>query len=369
MKRVSLVYLGSTGAGPVYSLEMAKALAESNQCELQVVISSYIKNIDHWKEYFETHRKVEFHIIDTYKRSIFGVLKTSIFDSRKKQFLVDLILNFKSDFLYVPFGLVWASNVYKRLNKNVQIITTIHDPHPHESIFKDFKLYVFNAIVGNESIHKANRIIILNKKDVDYVQNRYKKPVYVIPHASFNYYVQALDGNFTIKRTIGFFGRIEPYKGLDLLITAFEKLPLNDVKLIVAGRGKIDRITENKITANNNITLINRYIQDDEYQNLMNQIDFVVLPYKRASQSGVIPMSFAFGKTVIATNVGALEEQIPIGTGIVVEPNEEAISRAICQLYESPQDIQKLGTASKKYADTELTWTYSAELLLNIFDK
>jgi len=367
-KRVSLVFLGSTGAGPVYSLEMAKALAESHRCELQVIVSSSSKNIINWKECFDNNKNVDFHIVDTYKHTILGVLKTKLFDLKKKQNIVDLILNFESDVLYVPFGLIWASYIYKCINKQVEILSTIHDPHPHESFFWGFKWFIFDNFVGNESINNVNRIIILNKKDVEYVKNKFHKPVTVIPHASFNYYVKALNENSTLKYTIGFIGRIEHYKGLDILIDAFEKISRNDLKLIVAGCGSIDRFTADKIAANNNITVINRYIKDEEFQELFNQIDFVVLPYKRASQSGVIPMSFAFGKTVISTKVGALGEQVPCGTGLLVEPNAESISRAICQLYKDPQQIFVLGAAAKKYAETELTWAHSAKLLLNIFE-
>ena len=368
MKRVSLVFLGTIGAGPAYSLEMAKALTESNQCTLQVIISEDIRNIDKWKEYFDNHLRVDFHIIDAYKRSIFSVVKTRFFHTRKKQYLINLIVNNQSDVLYVPFGLLWASYVYKRINNKVKIITTLHDPQPHESILMDFKLFIFNTFFGNETINKVHSIILLNKKDVEYVQNKYNKPVNVIPHANFNYYVRTLNMNPTLKSTIGFFGRIEPYKGLDLLIEAFEKLGRFNIKLIVAGSGLIDNITARKIAANKNITLINRYIADEEFQGLMDQVDFIVLPYKRASQSGVIPMSFAFGKTVIATKVGALEEQVPFGTGLLVETNADSMSRAICQLYENPRQINLFGAAAKKYADKELSWAYSAKLLLNIFE-
>jgi glycosyltransferase involved in cell wall biosynthesis len=98
-------------------------------------------------------------------------------------------------------------------------------------------------------------------------------------------------------------------------------------------------------------------------------IDFVVLPYKRASQSGVVPMAFSFGKTVIATNVGALSEQIPQGTGIVVEPNSTLIAESIDKLYSTPNLILDYNKNAKKYADTELSWEHSADLFHNILDQ
>ena len=80
-------------------------------------------------------------------------------------------------------------------------------------------------------------------------------------------------------------------------------------------------------------------------------------------------MAFAFGKTVVATNVGALDEQVPEGTGILVAPNSDDIASAIDALYSDVEQIKTLGMNAQRYAQTELTWEHSAELLLNYLDK
>ena len=118
-----------------------------------------------------------------------------------------------------------------------------------------------------------------------------------------------------------------------------------------------------------NIELINRYIDDDEFQPLLDSVDFVVLPYKRASQSGVIPMCFAYGKTVIATNVGALVEQVPEGTGIITTPDAADICAEIDDLYKKQDKIFQLGSRAKRYAEEELSWDKSAKLLLNFTEE
>ena len=362
--KISLVFLGTTGAGPVYSLEMARALYESKRCHLQVIISENITNKVQWVNYFSQCQDVDFHIIETYAHTSLSVLKTLYFDFEKKRYLVDLIKGFQSEILYLPFGLMWSNYVFRRLHDNVRIISTIHDPHPHDSMFGGFKWFLLRILSDRGQDRLVNDVVILNKKDVDFVQRKFCKNVCVIPHASFHYYVKE-QCNYGIKYKIGFFGRIEPYKGLDLLVEAFEHQENKNLKLLIAGSGAIDSYLKSRIESNSNIELINRYIEDDEFQELINQIDFVVLPYKRASQSGVIPMSFAFGKTVISTRVGALEEQIPEGTGVLVEPNSSAISEAITKLYSMPSDIVKMGKSAQLYAQTELTWAHSADLLLN----
>ena len=91
----------------------------------------------------------------------------------------------------------------------------------------------------------------------------------------------------------------------------------------------------------------------------------MVLPYLRASQSGVIPMSFALGRTVIATRVGALEEQVKEGTGKLVEPDSKCIADAIDTMYATENRIVEMSKRAKEFADYELTWAHSAELLIN----
>lgn len=366
--RISLVSIGTTGAGPVYSLEMAKALTESKHCQLQVIISSHISNLAQWIDYFRQHLDVDFQVIETYQHSTWAVLKTMYFDWDKKANMVNLIRHFKADVLYIPFGLMWAPYVFKKIHQDVRIVTTLHDPHPHDSLIGGFKWFVFRNMPGQKSSQFVDDIVILNKKDVEFVKNKTGKNVTVIPHASFSYYVKDNNTDYSIKNTIGFFGRIEPYKGLDLLVEAFEKQSNPNLKLLIAGSGGIEESLKSRILNNDRIELINRYIEDDEFQSLIDRIDFVVLPYKRASQSGVIPMAFAFGKTVIATNVGALDEQVPEGTGVLVAPDSAKISIAINELYSKPSQISTYGRNAQHYAQTELTWEHSAKLLLDYLE-
>lgn len=363
-KRITLLFLGSTGAGPVYSLEMAKALVASGQCQLQCVVSQRVSNIDDWVNSFR-ERNVKLEIVDTYKHSKLW-FAISLLEFWKVKRIVKTIRIFQPDVLYVPFLLTWDFLLYPRLYKKMRIIATLHDPHPHDVSKNLFAKWINKQ---NKQAYKyVNDVVILNNSDVQYVRDNYCPNVHVIPHASFSSYVKDTDVEKEIKHTIGFLGRIEPYKGLDLLIEAFEQLD-NKYKLIVAGSGKIDETTYKKIVENDRIELINRYIEDDEFTGLINRMDFVLLPYKRASQSGVIPLVFAHGKSVVATNVGALQEQVPENTGRITEPIATALAQAIKEMYEAPAVILEYGKAAKAYADRELTWESSAKKVLDIVNQ
>lgn len=362
--RISLVSLGQTGAGPVYSLEMAKALALKEGCDLQVIISENITNRNAWDKAF-INSNVDYHVIKTYNHNALSVL-LSCFNINRQERLVGLIKGFGADVLYLPFGLMWSRYVLWRLHKNLKIIKTLHDVEFHDS-FKNLSIAELGYFIINYGSDKyCDGTIILNKKDKLIVEERTNKPVAVIPHASFSYYFddkRLID--YSIKKRIGFFGRIEKYKGLDLLVDAFEMCNVEGLKLLVAGSGNIEDNLYKRIASNNNINLINRYIEDEEFQTLLDTVDFVVLPYKRASQSGVIPMCFAAGRTVVSTNVGALSEQVPEGTGLIVGPDVDNLTNAISYLYDNQELINTFSRNAKGYADKELSWDYSAELLIS----
>lgn len=363
--RISLVSLGQTGAGPVYSFEMAKALSVRNDCELQVIISKDITNLDDWNSIcIESNTMLC--VINAYKRTKSSVILNR-FNYYKLENLISLIQNFHADILYIPFGLMWARYIFWRLHKQVKIITTIHDVIFHDTPFKlsiaELGSYLLN-IGSNKFVHGH---IILNNKDKKHLSQSCHKPLCVIPHAGFDYYMhnKSIQSNNSIHKCIGFFGRIEHYKGLDILVEAFERCSTQNLKLIIAGNGTIPHNLKKRIVQNNSITLINRYIEDFEIEDFLSNVDLVILPYKRASQSGVIPLCFAAGKAVIATNVGALNEQVPEGTGVIVSPSHYEIADTIDYLYSHQDTIISMGKSAKSYAETHLSWNKSADLLIN----
>ncbi|MCD6327888.1 glycosyltransferase family 4 protein, partial [bacterium] len=127
-----------------------------------------------------------------------------------------------------------------------------------------------------------------------------------------------------------------PYKGLDLLIEAMPIIRKRlNAHLLIAGefwesRERFDKIIKD-LKLEENITIIDDYIPDNEVSLYFNTADIVVLPYREATQSGIIQIAYGFRKPVITTDVGGLPDVVEEGkTGYVVpKDSPPAIADAV----------------------------------------
>jgi glycosyltransferase involved in cell wall biosynthesis len=125
------------------------------------------------------------------------------------------------------------------------------------------------------------------------------------------------------KKVILFFGLIRHYKGLDILIEAFSQLS-DDYHLLIVGEiyGEEKEYAEliNQHNLQAKVTFINKYVPDNEVSSYFSAADVCVLPYRSATQSGVIGVAYHFNLPVITTDVGGLKEVIePFQTGMIIE--------------------------------------------------
>ena len=127
------------------------------------------------------------------------------------------------------------------------------------------------------------------------------------------------------KKILLFFGLIRDYKGLETLIKSIVLLP-KDYFLVIAGEcyGDFSKyqllIDENNLS--DQILVHNKFINDDEVKYYFSGADVLVLPYKEATQSGVIAISNHFCLPAIASKVGGLPQMILHNAeGLIVDEN------------------------------------------------
>jgi glycosyltransferase involved in cell wall biosynthesis len=128
-----------------------------------------------------------------------------------------------------------------------------------------------------------------------------------------------------------FFGRIRRYKGLDLLRDAWPLLRAAHpaATLRVVGEGDVDGCAPG-LAALPGVTVEQRWVADGEMAAEIAAGGTLVLPYREASQSGVVPIALSLGVPAVATAVGGLAAQVVDGvSGLVVAPEAEALAQAM----------------------------------------
>jgi glycosyltransferase involved in cell wall biosynthesis len=151
------------------------------------------------------------------------------------------------------------------------------------------------------------------------------------------------------------FGRLLPYKGLDLLVDSLKLVgPRHGLSVRVVGSGP-EGPELAALRALSGVTVENRWVPDTEVGALFSWADAVVLPYREASQSGVAAVALAANRTVIATNVGGLTEQLrdePLA--ILCDPDAHSVANALRRVLDTPCFTKRApvqGAASQKATD------------------
>jgi glycosyltransferase involved in cell wall biosynthesis len=95
-----------------------------------------------------------------------------------------------------------------------------------------------------------------------------------------------------------------------------------------------------------------------------------VLPYHRASQSGIAQLAFAFGVPVVATRVGGLPEVIEDhSTGLLVNAgDEQGMADAMLRLLTDPSLCRALSARAREEAATRYSWSHVAKLTQEVYD-
>ncbi|MEP6605254.1 MAG: glycosyltransferase family 4 protein [Nitrosospira sp.] len=138
------------------------------------------------------------------------------------------------------------------------------------------------------------------------------------------------------ERVVLFFGSIARYKGVDILLRAFE-LPGSQSadRLVVAGKCR-DRVLALELQTlvetnarRDAILWRDGFVDENDVAPLFHAADVLVMPYRHIDQSGVIFMALAIGLRVVVTDVGSLRNYVRHGFGAIA-PIEDPEALAAC---------------------------------------
>lgn len=286
------------------------------------------------------------------------------------QQLFTRIRNEKPDlvhFQWLPLPMV-DSVLLGRLAGKVPLVFTMHNTSLFHGVASS-GMQGWNAVSSYSSF---DRIVVHSQYGRDAALRAGRateRQLECIPHGAFAHY-SALCSPERANRngpfTFVFAGSVKPYKGLDLLVGAFNALvarrPALAVRLIVAGSPGRDiaplREVADRSAASARIEWRLRHQSERELATLLACSHAVVLPYREIDQSGVLLAAVAMHRAVIASDLGGFPEVIRHGeNGLLVPPNDvEALSRALERLADDAELRAQCEAGMRVLSDGALSW-------------
>ena len=263
---------------------------------------------------------------------------------------------------WIPFLAPCLRTICKiaKSNKHTKVIAIVDNMIPHEKRIGDeiFTKYFSTSVDG---------FLTMSDKVTKDVKLYSTKPTLLSPHPIFKHFGESISKEDARKalgidyndKIILFFGFIRQYKGLDLLLKAMAVNEIKEagIKLMIVGEFYEEAQPYHDLIKSlgieTSVILHTQFVPDIDVKKYVCSADFMIQPYKHATQSGVTPLAYHFEIPMLVTNVGALADTVPDGkVGVVVEPNEMDIATGIQILYQNGTEyyLNNIKDEKKKYS-------------------
>lgn len=243
--------------------------------------------------------------------------------------------------------------IFKLIYKTQNFIV-VHTEYIRQRIINEFNIKPGKIKVIKHGVYELN-----GKLDIDPVNFKHK--------------LKIREEEFVLL----FFGMLKKYKGLDLLAESFNMVREQEqfpIRLIVAGEAHDGYEKEIKQIADQHLKeaadLYIRFIKEEELNTFFGAADVTILPYREASQSGVMFMSFAHGVPVIVPDLGGFPDDVIAGkTGLIFEKgNSDELKNRILEAYSIwGVNNERLKSEIAEITKKKYSWNASAEELKNIY--
>jgi glycosyltransferase involved in cell wall biosynthesis len=276
----------------------------------------------------------------------------------------------------LPFDLWFVLFCRKR---GIRLVLTIHDVLPHDT----------------GETHKSRFMRLYHAVDwiichSDHVRERLQKEfllescrISVIPHGPFFYDAVQSDRdsgphvrNEELRPVqILWQGILRPYKGVDLLLDAWQRVEAlgRGHRLIIAGTGPVDLLRQTRQQVDSlrlrNVELKLEFISALELVQLYRESDVVVYPYRAITTSGSLATGLALGKTIIASDLPVFRELlIDHQNALLVDLRyRDALANALIELVEDGSLRESLAAGVRAMNFGEQSWTSIAKKTIEAY--
>lgn len=254
--------------------------------------------------------------------------------------------------------------------RGVRIVWTAHNLYPHDG----GKAVLSHRIARRTVVRLSSAIFVHGPTAEKILHAEFPAScgkTHRIPHGHWvGFYPDQISGD-AARRKLGirdgefvylFVGICKEYKNLELLIDAFQKLPLAASRLVIAGSFQSDayfrRIRSLVEPLGDRVILHPAFIPSAELQVFLRAADVVVLPYKEILTSGTAMLAMSFGKPVIAPSKGALLDLVNPEVGILLSTDcDRGLVTAMSKAASQPFDSQRIVSHARSF-----TWERAAEV-------
>jgi glycosyltransferase involved in cell wall biosynthesis len=176
------------------------------------------------------------------------------------------------------------------------------------------------------------------------------------------------------KKMILFMSRLDPKKGLDILIPAMAHLARrrNDFTLVIAGSG--ERVYEAQVHQLvtmydlHDRTIFTGFMQGEEKWQLLREADIFVLPsYHENFGIAVIEALAAGLPVVISSRVNIYREILEAGAGLVTPLESHALTTTLDGLLNHPSMRHEMGQKGKQLVSTRFSWSAISSEMLRVY--
>jgi glycosyltransferase involved in cell wall biosynthesis len=261
-----------------------------------------------------------------------------------------------------------------------KIVLTVHDLLPHDTaetyqkVFEELYGHTDALICHSESI-KARLI-----SEFGVTQGK----IAVIPHGPFFYDLPADNPTHLTQdpkanpnqQIVLWQGIIFPYKGVDLLLNAWQKVEAEvpAAYLLILGTGSPDLLNELRQQAQHlGLTRVRfefRFASVEELVATYRSADVVVYPYRAITTSGALATGLAFGKPIVASNLPVFRELLTNGEDafLVQASDDDELAGAILQLLQNSELRQKFASAISARNFGSQSWVSIAQQTARLYE-
>jgi glycosyltransferase involved in cell wall biosynthesis len=248
---------------------------------------------------------------------------------------------------------------------------TVHDPSPHEG--RDAAIARRTAPFRRYVRARADLIVVHGASCQTEYEQSYLMPgqrLLSVDHGVLFNDDEVISEPST-QLSLLFFGRMEAYKGLEVLLQAVQQLAREvvDFRLVVAGRGpELDRL-QDQFEAIVGVNVFNGFVPPKQLINAIRSADAILLPYLSATQSGVLAGAFGNGRFVIASAVGGIPDVVTDGAnGLLVSAGDpEALAQAIRRVAVDRQLKERLMAGARATGEGRLSWKRIGSAVLDAY--